>query len=53
MAALTKSPAAIRLSRELNRQAAIIGYVNAFVMYTIASTLGIALTFLVRPKAAL
>ena len=40
-----------RLSRELNRQAAIIGYVNAFVMYTIASTLGIALTFLVRPKA--
>ena len=36
------------LSRELDRQASIIGYQNAFLMYTIASAFGVFLTLIVR-----
>ena len=36
------------LSREIDRQASIIGYQNAFLMYTIASAFGVFLTLLVR-----
>ena len=36
------SPASPRLSKEINRQAAMLGYINAFAMYTIASALGAA-----------
>jgi DHA2 family multidrug resistance protein len=37
-----------RLSREIDRQAAMIGYVNAFGMYTAASLAAIALVLLAR-----
>ncbi|MFO0974731.1 MAG: hypothetical protein U1A27_15015, partial [Phycisphaerae bacterium] len=37
-----------RLGREMVRQAALIGYGNAFMMYTVASVLGILLSLLVH-----
>ncbi len=45
-------PGLARLSRELDRQASIIGYQNAFLMYTTASAFGIVLTLMVRRGAA-
>ena len=36
------------LSREIGRQAAMIGYLNAFGMYTAASAAAILLVFLAR-----
>ena len=36
-----------RLSKEINRQAAMIGYINAFGFYTLASALAIPLILLV------
>ncbi|MDB5372088.1 MAG: multidrug transporter [Belnapia sp.] len=38
------------LSREINRQAAMIGYVNAFGMYTLASAAAIVLVMLARGR---
>ena len=41
------------MAREINRQAAMIGYNNAFWMYTVVSMLAIPLVFMVgRPKGA-
>ena len=37
-----------RLSKEIDRQAAMIGYVNAFGMYTAASVAAILLVLLAR-----
>lgn len=37
-----------KLSREITRQAAMIGYLNAFAMYTAASAVAVALVLLVR-----
>jgi DHA2 family multidrug resistance protein len=37
-----------RLTKEIGRQAAMIGYLNAFVMYTLASALAVALVMLAR-----
>jgi DHA2 family multidrug resistance protein len=40
------------LAKEINRQASLIGYLNAFWMYTAASAIAIPLVFIVRrPKA--
>jgi DHA2 family multidrug resistance protein len=39
------------LAREINKQAAMIGYLNAFWMYTVASAIALPLVFIVRrPK---
>ena len=37
-----------KVAREITRQAAMIGYLNAFLMYTIASALAVGLVLLVR-----
>ena len=37
-----------RLSKEINRQAAMLGYINAFGFYTLCSALAIPLILLVR-----
>ena len=39
-----------RLSKEINRQAAMIGYLDAFAMYTAASGVAMLLTLLVRRR---
>jgi DHA2 family multidrug resistance protein len=39
-----------RLSKEINRQAAMIGYLDAFAMYTAASALAMVLVMLVRRR---
>ncbi len=43
-------PGLARLAREINRQAALIGYLNAFSLYTVTSAAAIAVVWLVRPK---
>ena len=39
-----------RLSKEINRQAAMIGYIDAFAMYTAASAAAVLLVMLVRRR---
>jgi DHA2 family multidrug resistance protein len=39
-----------KVAKEINRQAAMIGYLNAFVMYSIASGLGLLLVLIVRRR---
>ena len=39
-----------KVAKEINRQAAMIGYLNAFVMYSIASGLGLLLVLTVRRR---
>ncbi len=39
-----------KVAREINRQATMIGYLNAFVMYTAASVAAIALVLVVRKR---
>ena len=39
-----------KVAKEINRQAAMIGYLNAFVMYAVASGLGLLLVLTVRRK---
>lgn len=39
-----------RLSKEINRQAALIGYLDAFAMYTVASALAMVMVMLVRRR---
>jgi DHA2 family multidrug resistance protein len=39
-----------KVAKEINRQAAMIGYLNAFVMYAVASALGLLLVLTVRRK---
>jgi DHA2 family multidrug resistance protein len=43
-------PGLARLSKEINRQAAMIGYIDAFAMYTAASALAMVLVMLVRRR---
>ena len=47
-------PGLTAISKEITRQAVMIGYLNAFAMYTVACTAAIALAFLARgrPRAA-
>ena len=40
-----------RLSKEINRQAAMIGYINAFGFYTLCSALAIPLILLIGRRA--
>jgi len=39
-----------RLGKEINRQAAMIGYIDAFAMYTAASAAAVLLVLLVRRR---
>jgi len=43
-------PGVARLAREINRQAAMIGYLNAFSLYTVTSAAAIALVWLARRR---
>jgi MFS transporter, DHA2 family, multidrug resistance protein len=45
-------PGLARLSREINRQAAMIGYLDAFALYTAASAGAVVLVLLVRRRRA-
>ena len=49
-------PGLARLAKEMDRQAAMIGYLNAFMMYTVASGVGVLLVMTItrgkRAKAA-
>ena len=40
-----------RIAREINRQAAMIGYLNAFGLYTLASALAVPAILFVAGKA--
>ena len=44
-------PGLSAISKEIARQAAMIGYLNAFGMYTAACAAAIALAFLARGRA--
>jgi MFS transporter, DHA2 family, multidrug resistance protein len=41
-----------RVSREIGRQAAMLGYLNAFTMYTAASALAVVVVLMIRRKRA-
>src|SRR6266478_3850968 len=45
-------PGLARLSKEINRQAAMIGYLDAFALYTAASAGAVVLVLLVRRRAS-
>jgi hypothetical protein len=45
-------PELARLAAQIDRQAQMIGYENAFVLYTIACVLGLAVSLLVDAKRA-
>lgn len=45
-------PGLARLSAEINRQAALIGYLNAFTLYTAASLAAIPLVLMIRRREA-
>ena len=40
-----------KVANEINRQAAMIGYLNAFVMYTAASVLAVGLVLIVLRRS--
>ena len=42
-----------KVAHEIGRQAAMIGYLNAFMMYTVASALAVALVLTVRRRSAI
>jgi DHA2 family multidrug resistance protein len=44
------APGLARLSKEINRQSAMIGYTNAFGLYTMTSALAIVLILLARRR---
>ena len=41
-------PGLARVAKEITRQAAMIGYLNAFTMYTVASALAVVFVLMVR-----
>ena len=43
-------PGLATIAKEINRQAAMIGYLNAFMMYTVASSLGLLFVVTVRRR---
>ncbi len=45
-------PGLARLSKEISRQAAMIGYLDAFAMYTAASAVAVLLVLFVRRRRA-
>jgi DHA2 family multidrug resistance protein len=50
---LETMPGIARLAREINRQAAMIGYLNAFSLYTVTSLGAIVLVWTVRKRRAI
>ena len=42
-------PGIARLSKEITRQATMIGFTNAFTMYTVLSAIAVPLCLLARP----
>jgi DHA2 family multidrug resistance protein len=46
-------PGLARLAREINRQAAMIGYLNAFSLYTATSAAAMVLVWLARRRRAI
>ena len=45
------APGLARVAKEITRQSAMIGYLNAFAMYTVASALAVALVLVVRRRS--
>jgi MFS transporter, DHA2 family, multidrug resistance protein len=45
------APGLARVAKEITRQSAMIGYLNAFAMYTAASALAVALVLVVRRRS--
>ena len=45
-------PGLAKMANEIARQAAMIGYLNAFVMYTATSALAVVLALMVRRRKA-
>jgi DHA2 family multidrug resistance protein len=45
-------PGLAKVANEIARQAAIIGYLNAFAMYTVTSALAVGFVLMVRRKKA-
>ena len=45
-------PGLAKLSREVGRQAAMLGYINAFGLYTLVSALAVPLILLVGRRAS-
>jgi hypothetical protein len=43
-------PGLARIAKEITRQAAMIGYLNGFMMYTVASGLGFLFVLAVRRR---
>ena len=43
-------PGLAKLANEIDRQAAMIGYLNAFMMYTVTSALAVVLVLMVRRR---
>ena len=43
-------PGLARVAKEIARQAAMIGYLNAFTMYTVTSALAVAFALMVRRR---
>ena len=43
-------PGLARFAKEINRQAAMIGYLNAFMMYTATSALAVVFVLMVRRR---
>jgi len=41
-----------RIAKEIGRQATMIGYLNAFMMYTVASALAVVFALFVRGRRA-
>ena len=45
-------PGLARVAKEIARQAAMIGYLNAFTMYTVTSALAVVFALMVRRRKA-
>jgi DHA2 family multidrug resistance protein len=45
-------PGLVRFAKEINRQAAMLGYLNAFTMYTATSALAVVFVLMIRRKQA-
>ncbi len=45
----TTLPGLVKLSKEIGRQSAMIGYINAFALLTIVSAVAIPISFLIKP----
>jgi DHA2 family multidrug resistance protein len=46
-------PGLAKVANEINRQASMIGYLNAFMMYAVTSALAVVFVLMVRRKKTL